>query len=347
MIGLNTKELFKNALDEDIFKDNPFDTTVKERTIRKINRLENRRTSNKRFQLIFNRLLTVSVCAVLIIITINMINNNNLFNKNGKEGSQTANEGQKENSLTTNEKNMLTNKDALEEYKGLPENIRNIFTENLLHYYNKDSDFREKVAIALTMTDYLSVYKLEAMTDKVPGPNFNWGFTYTNEKVYVIGEDWIEIENNFINLNDNSTSRLKEHLNQIGKEYVINTGELDFPEGTDIFKPKLSHNNLDQSIISNIVKDVEKKIVGLNEISGSMGERDNLIYTKINDFLSSYQDIQGIDNQQELDTYFQVSRDFYIFSLIILRPVEVEVLKEPKYLSNEEQVKDIVENYPR
>ncbi|MFC4323276.1 hypothetical protein [Litchfieldia salsa] len=342
---MNNKEEFKNALDEEVFKENPYNAVIKERAIRKITQVEKQLTTSNRRQLIFNRVVTVCVCFSFLIVTIYLLNLKIV--EDGIENNQATNDiktPEKESDLV---KEMLTNIEALQEYRRLPDGIKNKFNENLLYSYNNDADFREKIAIAQETTDSLSIYKLEALTEKLPINDYFGEFNDHKDTIYIVGKEWKEIENAFLDLEYDQQVLLSHLLNEIGRNYVLNTGDFSVAEGTEFFKPLLAWDKVDSSVKQNIINDIDNKIRILKDALEKSSENDHLIYNNLLKFLDSYQSMKDLRNQQELDNYFGISRDFFIFSFIIIKPRPVEVLEEPHYISNGEHVKIVLEEYPR
>ncbi|WP_078544806.1 hypothetical protein [Litchfieldia alkalitelluris] len=337
---------FKRILDEEVFSQNPYNTYTERWLKASLDKTSKKGPS--RFRLVYHSLLTFCVCFGLIWGTFLFLNDEK---ENNQETIQAplAEEVEpiQEDEISDLALGILTDAEALEAFRELPKGIQNKFSEYLLHKYNEDHNVREKIEIAITLTKPLSKYKLEAMADRIPHNNFVSVFNDHGEKVYIVGEEWKSMANEFKSIDTATQQELIRGLQKIGREFVINNGEFEQVNEQSKFKPEAHQPQHTNRLLNLLEQDSSDKSEGLSSLLPMIEGKSPLLYQKMTGFYNSYRDIAVDEDQPILDDYLAASYDFFIFSYMIIQPKPVEVFAEPQYISNEEQVKLIIENYPR
>ncbi|WP_145997311.1 hypothetical protein [Salirhabdus sp. Marseille-P4669] len=352
------KERIKKALNDEIFAQNPFDENMKEQMFSKIYFSEEKISSKNRYRLVFHSILTLSVGVVigiggfLFLANTKDSQNPNLDQDySGKEIVEdrkvtVPNEEPKDETIRLAEQ-ILTNPVALEAFLLIPKETQHHFNESLLFQYNQNAKFREKVALGIKKAKNLSVYKLEGLSYEMPQNGFQADFNDHGEIVYIVGEVWVKIKGEFHTLDHDRKEQLTDVLSEIGREFVTGNGELATPDNQGVFKASVTWSEVPEDVKLRIQNDIEKKLNGIKTLLENDQDNQTYLYNELRDFESRYKKVLNQElTMESFVEYLGVNFQFFIFSYMLLEPRPVEVLAEPKYRTNEEQV-DIVLSGPR
>jgi hypothetical protein len=343
------KEKIKRALDEDIFSQNPFDEAFIERTINKVFEDNQKSVLRVKYNHIFHIFITICVGLLLVIGGLHYFGNkeesknlgaSKIENNNINHNIDDQSKEETKDEIMQKAEEILTNVEALEAFNKIPKETQHNFDEYLLQQYNVDPDFREKVTLGIKKAKYLSKNRLIDLVIKMPLDDYVAVFNNHGDRVIIVGESWSKIKNEFLSLDHETQQLIKNVLNNIGREFVLGNGEIVIPDDLSSFKSDVTWNEMRDVVKERIKNDIESKVNGIENIKENLQNTNLLLYKNLQEYGASYKNVKN-EEIMLFHEYLGVNFNFFIFSYLILEPKPVEVLAEPKYRSNEEQV-DIV-----